>query len=195
MAYSLDHVRVLVVDDMKPMLTLVQSVLKAFGFKQIILAQNGDEAFEALCRHDPDIVLTDWMMEPQDGLEFTKRIRRDPASPNPYVPVVMMTGFSSRLRVESARDQGITEFLVKPFAAKDLYDRIVQVIERPRQFVDSGEFFGPDRRRKRDDDYEGPFKRATDDEKKKRNAKNMGKEEQRYAAEIIKKLKDDVKSI
>lgn len=100
-------------------------------------------------------------MQPYDGIELIRRIRRDPRSPNKFVPIIMMTGYSHRARVEQARDMGVTEFLVKPFTAKDLYTRIEQLIERPRQFVDAGEgtYFGPDRRRRRKEEYAGPRRR------------------------------------
>lgn len=188
MAYTLEKARILVVDDMKPMLTLAQSVLKTFGFEHVYIAQNGEEGFEKVCKHDPDLIITDWMMEPMDGLEFTKKVRRDPLAPNPYVPILMMTGFSSRLRVENARDYGITEFLVKPFTARDLYTRVEQIIEKPRQFVDAGEFFGPDRRRKRLKDYRGPRRREADKEEAEPKTK-----EEKQAADILKKLREEAK--
>ncbi len=71
-----------------------------------------------------------------------------------------MTGFSERRRVFQARDSGVTEFLVKPFNARDLYRRISQIIERPRQFVRSEDFFGPDRRRKSLEEYQGAERRS-----------------------------------
>ena len=77
-----------------------------------------------------------------------------------------MTGYSNRVRVEHARDEGITEFLAKPYTSRDLYNRIVQIIEKPRQFVKNKEFFGPDRRRRSDGDYEGPKKRGKDKDKR-----------------------------
>src|SRR5262245_28441727 len=110
MPYNLEKAKILILDDMKPMIALAGSVLKIFGFKNIFTADNGEEAFQLVCKHDPDLIITDWMMEPMDGLEFTKMLRRNPLTPNPYVPIMMMTGFSSRLRVESARDMGVTEF-------------------------------------------------------------------------------------
>jgi len=191
MAYQLTDVRILVVDDMKPMAILTKSILNIFGFTQVFTARDGEEAFEILCKHDPDIVLTDWMMEPVDGLEFTERIRRDKMAPNPYVPVIMMTGFSSRLRVENARDIGITEFLVKPFSSRDLYTRIVQIIEKPRQFVEAGAFFGPDRRRKRNKDYDGPRRRDADEAK----TQEPETKEQRLAVDILRKLREDAKNV
>lgn len=188
MAYTLEKVKILIVDDMKPMLALTKSILTIFGFTNVETAENGEDAFKILCKQDPDLVITDWMMEPMNGLELAERIRRDPLSPNPYVPVLMMTGFSSRLRVEGARDKGITEFLVKPFAARDLYARITQIIEKPRQFVDSGNFFGPDRRRKRSEGYEGPRRRDNDENEASANADAQ-------ITDILKKLRDEAKNI
>lgn len=79
-------------------------------------------------------------MKPVDGISLTRRLRNDPLSPNQYVPVILMTGFSEKRRVMQARDVGVTEFLVKPFNARDLYRRIAQIIEKPRQFVRSEDF-------------------------------------------------------
>ena len=191
MAYQLDHVKVLIVDDMQPMLDLTRSVLETFGFTQIFTAENGEKAFEIAKEHDPDFIITDWLMDGMDGLELTKKIRTDKDSPNQFVPIIMMTGFSSKLRVENARDIGITEFLVKPFNAKDLYARVFQIIEKPRQFVSTEEFFGPDRRRKRIKDYKGPRRRSADP-----FADNVGQSEtDSVANEILAKLKEDVKNI
>ncbi len=190
MAYTLDKTKILIVDDMKPMLALTRSVLSIFGFKAIFTADNGEEAFDLLRKNDPDLVITDWIMEPMDGLELTARIRRDPMAPNPYVPVIMMTGFSSRLRVEKARDSGITEFLVKPFSARDLYVRVVQIVEKPRQFVDTGEFFGPDRRRRDDRAYMGTRRRDEDMQKEDASA-----EDNKKISDILKKLREEAKTI
>lgn len=191
MAYKLDTARILIVDDMMPMLTLTKSILNIFGFKQVFTASNSEEAFELVIKHDPDLIITDWIMEPMDGLELTKKIRREPLVPNPYVPIIMMTGFSSRFRVESARDTGITEFLVKPFSSRDLYNRVVQIIEKPRQFVEAGEFFGPDRRRKRGKDYAGP-RRRDNDESKKTAPKTQ---EQKLAVDVLRKLREEAKNV
>lgn len=148
---------------MKPMLSLTTSILKLFGFTEIYQAQNGEDGFKKFCQHNTDIILTDWLMEPCDGLEMTRLVRNESSSPNRFVPIVMMTGYSHRMRVESARDIGVTEFLVKPFRARDLYARIEQLVEKPRRFVDTGEFFGPDRRRrKKDGNAQVPQRRESD---------------------------------
>jgi CheY-like chemotaxis protein len=192
MTYKFNSAKLLVVDDMLPMQTLLRSLLGLFGFKEIEVAENGQDGFKKLCKFDPDVVLVDWMMEPMDGIEMTEKIRNDPMSPNRFVPVILMTGFSSRLRVERARDIGITEFLVKPFTARDLYEKIEHVIERPRQFVDSRNFFGPDRRRKRDDDYDGPHRRMEDFEKEKNKLTSSQSKAQK---ELLSQLRNDLKNI
>jgi two-component system, chemotaxis family, chemotaxis protein CheY len=162
MSYQFDKISVLVVEDNQPMAMMVKGILETFGIGGITLARNGEEGFEVFCRHNPDIVLADWMMKPMDGIRLTRLIRNEPRSPNPFVPIILMTGFSEKNRVMEARDGGVTEFLVKPFQAKDLYKRIAQVIERPRQFVRTTEFFGPDRRRRDEESFGGPWRRQTD---------------------------------
>jgi CheY-like chemotaxis protein len=163
MSYQMHRISVLVVEDNLPMLDITKSLLLTFGVGQVYTAHNGEMGFERFCAHNPDIVIADWMMKPMDGISFTRKIRNDPLSVNPYVPVILMTGFSERRRVLQARDAGVTEFLVKPFNARDLYKRIAQVIERPRQFVRSEDFFGPDRRRKVEGQvYDGPRRREGD---------------------------------
>jgi hypothetical protein len=64
--------------------------------------------------------------------------------------------------VFEARDAGVTEFVAKPVTAKAVLERIHAVIYRPRPFVRTKDYFGPDRRRKDDPGYEGPWRRATD---------------------------------
>ncbi|MCB1529947.1 MAG: response regulator [Rhodospirillales bacterium] len=162
MTYRLHDVKVLVVDDMPPMLSLTKSILKIFGFTNVIGAVNGEDAFHEFTFGKPDIIITDWLKGPFTGLDLIEKIRKAPKSENPFVPVILMTGYTSRARVEQARDHGVTEFLMKPFSARDLYSRIVQVIEKPRQFVDSPNFFGPDRRRRKNVVYSGVGKRETD---------------------------------
>ncbi|MFN3827498.1 MAG: response regulator [Micavibrio sp.] len=162
MAYKMHNISVLVVEDNLPMLEITKSLLLTFGVGHVITAQNGEIGFRRFCEINPDIVIADWMMKPVDGISLTRIIRNDPRSPNPYVPIVLMTGFSEKRRVFQARDAGVTEFLVKPFNARDLYKRMVQVIERPRQFVRASDFFGPDRRRHSRGPYDGPMRRDTD---------------------------------
>ena len=164
MAYDFRNVTVLVVEDNQPMCDMVLSLLDAFGIKRAHSARNGEEGYKAYLKHKPDVIIADWMMKPVDGILFTQKIRTNPGSPNPYVPIILMTGFSEKKRVVTARDSGVTEFLVKPFTARDLYKRLAQIIERPRQFVKTEVFFGPDRRRKQEEHFEGSIKRFDDNQ-------------------------------
>lgn len=162
-SYKFDSVKLLIVEDNEPMMRLVQSIMQSFGCVNIHTAISGLDGLNAYNKVNPDLIIADWMMNPMDGITMTERIRRDTRGPNLFVPIILMTGFSQRHRVEEARDSGVTEFLVKPFNVNDMYKRIVQVIEKPRKFVKADEFFGPDRRRKEDGDYVGAKKRSSDE--------------------------------
>jgi DNA-binding response OmpR family regulator len=101
-------------------------------------------------------------MKPMDGLEFTREIRLSKRSINPFMPIIMITGHTEKHRVEAARDAGVTEFLAKPITPHSLYSRLAEIVERPRAFVRSESYFGPDRRRKALEHYAGPWRRHDD---------------------------------
>ncbi|PZP57288.1 MAG: response regulator [Micavibrio aeruginosavorus] len=162
MTLALDKLSILVVEDTPAMQKLLVSVLTSLGFPKPLKASNGVQGFEMFQRHNPDIVITDWLMSPGDGLEMTRKIRNNIYSPNKMVPVILLTGYSSLSRVEEARDAGVTEFLVKPFTAIDVSKRIMHVINNPRDFVSIKEYFGPDRRRRKEDTYSGPRRRENE---------------------------------
>ncbi len=144
------------------MLVLLVSTLNILGINNIVKAKQGEEAFTKFQKHNPDLVITDWLMEPVDGLHLVRNIRHNAMSVNRRVPVINMTGFSALPRVEKARDFGVTEFLVKPFTAESLSKRLTSIIEKPRDFIETEDFFGPDRRRRRNKNYHGPFRRDDD---------------------------------
>ena len=156
--YRLDRVSVLVVDDNKNMRSLMRAVLEALGCKNIYEANDGEHGLSKLREANVDLVITDWNMEPMDGLELTRRVRTDPDTKDPYLPVIMLSGHTERHRVMEARDAGVTEFVAKPVAARSLYTRIVTIIEHPRPFVKTTSYFGPDRRRQ-DLPFPGPERR------------------------------------
>jgi DNA-binding response OmpR family regulator len=74
-------------------------------------------------------------------------VRTAKDSPNPYVPIIMLSGFTEHRRITEARDAGINEFLAKPISAKSIYQRVATIIDNPRPFIRAKNFFGPDRRR------------------------------------------------
>jgi DNA-binding response OmpR family regulator len=109
-----------------------------------------------------DLVMTDLTMGPLDGIDFVNLLRNSPDSPAPFVPVIMITGHSTMRRVAEARDAGVNEFLAKPVTARGVIHRINLLIEHPRQFIRCAGYFGPDRRRRQDPAFTGPWRRQGD---------------------------------
>lgn len=162
MALKLERLNVLVIEDTKPMLDLIGHVLDKLGVGYVQTTMDPLKAQEMVRRDNPDIIMCDWEMPEMDGIEFTKDIRTNTLYPNRMVPIIMISGYGMSERVASARDAGVTEFIVKPFTATDLTKRIMHVINHPRDFVESEDYTGPDRRRKQDPAYKGPFRRHDD---------------------------------
>jgi len=160
--YELDTVKVLIVDDSLHMRQILKSLLNGLGIHGVIEAEDGGEAYNLLQEHDVDLVLCDLIMEPVDGFTFVENVRTRDDSPDPFLPIIIISGYTERFRVHEARDHGATEVLAKPISAKELASKIRAVIETPRPFIKAREYFGPDRRRARKSDlfYTGEERRT-----------------------------------
>ena len=162
MSTGLEALRVLVADDNQHMRAILVVMLNSFGIKAIREVKDGSDGIEALRRWPADLAVVDFQMEPVDGVAFTRMVRTAPDTPNPYLSIIMLTGHSEMSRVTEARDAGVNEFIVKPLTAKALVDRINACIYRQRPFIRSANYFGPDRRRKDDPYFGGPWRREAD---------------------------------
>lgn len=152
-------ISILIVDDNQHMRRILKELLRAAGVTDVKEASDPVEAFEYLKASLIDLLLVDLAMPLIDGVEFTKMIRTNEDSPNPFLPIIMITGHSERSRVNAARDAGVNEFLVKPVTARSLMERLTLIVNKPRNFVKSKEYFGPDRRRRPDPNYSGSERR------------------------------------
>lgn len=161
-AYDLMNVKVLVVDSNRFMRHILRQVLHALNIRHVREADDSAEAFKILKTFDADLVTVDFNVAPITGVEFAKMVRTAKDSPNPYVPIIMVTAYSEQAVVCQARDAGIDEFLTKPISAQSLYARIVSVIDRRRAFVKCKSYFGPDRHRRDDSEYQGLRRREGD---------------------------------
>jgi CheY-like chemotaxis protein len=160
MAYNLEQLAIMVVDDNHHMVVLVKHILVSLGIKNVREARDSADAIELLGSYPCDIVICDYNMQPLDGVDFVKLLRTSPDSPNAHVAVIMMTGHTEYRTVAAGRDAGVNEFLAKPISVKSLCERIVHVIEKPRPFIRSRRYTGPDRRRKQVP-FDGPERRKT----------------------------------
>ncbi|WP_374634572.1 response regulator [Ferrovibrio sp.] len=160
MAYKLNNVACLVLDSNQNHMQLIKEVLRPLGVNKVSEAQNAKDALAFLENNVIDILFTEWHMDgDMDGIAFVEWVRKNPASKNVFVPIIMVTAQSEEWKVIKSRDAGVTEFLVKPFSATTMARRITTVIENPRTFVRTEEFFGPDRRRHRAFNYTGTERR------------------------------------
>ena len=159
---SLRSLHVLLVDDNPNMRAIVAAMLNSIGVKKLTEVEDGSAALDILRREAIDIAIVDFRMKPMDGVGFTRAVRTQADSANPYLPFNMMTGHSEKSRVTEARDAGVTEFVTKPVKVQTLLTRLEAVILRPRPFVRAPGYFGPDRRRTRAAAYAGPLRRADD---------------------------------
>lgn len=165
---ALADIRVLIVEDNSHMATILRTIMQSFGVREIIDARDAAAAFEMARSSYPDLALVDYELGDITGIEFTRFIRQAEDSPNPFLPIILVTAHSERSRVLEAINAGVNEFIVKPLSAQALLERLRAVVERPRPFVKVPGYFGPDRRRREDPTYKGKRRRASDSGSKER---------------------------
>jgi two-component system, chemotaxis family, chemotaxis protein CheY len=159
---DLANMSVLAIDDQPFFRALLVEVLRSIGITDVAVAEDGIAGLKLFEERIPDIVITDWMMPNLDGVALTKKIRSHPIEARRQTPVILVTAANQRSKIEFARACGIDEFVLKPISAKSIVDRLREVIEKPRPFVNLRTYAGPCRRRRSDPGFLGPYRRFDD---------------------------------
>ena len=152
--------RILVVEDSELYCQQLSQILAGPG-REVALAHDGTSALELLVDRPYSLVITDLALPGVSGLDLIREIRRMGGEER-FMPIIMLTGYADMQRVNAALNAGMTEFLRKPVTAKDILLRLQAAILNARPFVTAGQYFGPDRRRRRDEPETAPKRRASD---------------------------------
>jgi two-component system, chemotaxis family, chemotaxis protein CheY len=117
---------VLVVDDYKTMLRIISNLLKQLGFENVEEASDGTEALEKMKKSSYGLVISDWNMEPMTGYELLLKVRADDGLKR--TPFIMVTAESKTENVIAAKKAGVNNYIVKPFNAATLKQKITAVL-------------------------------------------------------------------
>ena len=116
---------VLVVDDYSTMVRIIRNLLRQLGFADVDDARDGAAALAKMRAKRYGLVISDWNMEPMTGYELLKEVRADPAlGPTPFI---MVTAESKTENVIAAKKAGVNNYIVKPFNAQTLQNKIQSV--------------------------------------------------------------------
>jgi two-component system, chemotaxis family, chemotaxis protein CheY len=117
---------ILVVDDYRTMVRIVRNLLHQLGFENVEDASDGVSALAKLRTQSFGLVISDWMMEPMSGIELLRQVRADPKLQ--ALPFIMITAENRKDRVAEAERAGADAYVVKPFNAEVLSERIAAVM-------------------------------------------------------------------
>ena len=117
---------ILVVDDYKTMVRIIRNLLKQLGFQNVDDAHDGSEALSKIRQKSYGLVISDWNMEPMTGFELLKEVRADEKIKG--TPFIMITAESKTENVVAAKQAGVNNYIVKPFNAATLKNKISSVI-------------------------------------------------------------------
>ncbi|WP_424813841.1 chemotaxis response regulator CheY [Roseococcus sp. YIM B11640] len=120
------NMNVLIVDDYKTMLRIIRNLLKQLEFDNVEEATDGAEALAKLRAGNFGLVISDWNMEPMTGLDLLKEVRADARLK--HLPFIMITAESKTENVVAAKQAGVSNYIVKPFNAETLREKIEKVL-------------------------------------------------------------------
>lgn len=126
------NMKILVVDDFSTMRRIIKNLLRDLGFNNTQEADDGLTALPMLQAESFDFLVTDWNMPGMQGIDLLKAVRADPELAN--LPVLMVTAESKRDQIVEAAQAGVSGYIVKPFTAQTLEEKIEKIFER----VDAG---------------------------------------------------------
>jgi two-component system chemotaxis response regulator CheY len=122
------RMKVLVADDFATMRKIVRNILKQIGFDDIVEAEDGQAALQILKNENIGLVVTDWNMPNMTGLELLEKIRTDPKTSK--LPVLMVTAEGLKENVVAAVKAGVNNYVVKPFTAEVLQEKLEQIFKK-----------------------------------------------------------------
>jgi two-component system chemotaxis response regulator CheY len=117
---------ILIVDDYKTMLRIIRNLLRQLDFNNVEEATDGAEALTKLRGGAFGLVISDWNMQPMTGLQLLQEVRADGRLKN--MPFIMVTAESKTENVVAAKQAGVSNYIVKPFNAETLKEKIEKVL-------------------------------------------------------------------
>ena len=120
--------KILVVDDFSTMRRIVKNLLKDLGFTNTVEADDGKTALPILQAGGVDFLVTDWNMPVMTGIDLLKAVRSDPELVD--LPVLMVTAEAKREQIIMAAQAGVNGYVIKPFTAATLEEKIEKIFER-----------------------------------------------------------------
>jgi two-component system chemotaxis response regulator CheY len=121
---------VLVVDDYNTMIRIIRNLLRQLGFRDVDEANDGSAALTKMRKRKYGLVISDWNMEPMTGYDLLQEVRSDPELYD--TPFIMVTAESKTENVIAAKKAGVSNYIVKPFNAHTLKNKIDAVFPDPR---------------------------------------------------------------
>ena len=120
--------KILIVDDFSTMRRIIKNLLRDLGFNNTQEADDGSTALPMLQKGDFDFVVTDWNMPGMQGIDLLKAIRADDSLK--HLPVIMVTAEAKREQIIAAAQAGVNGYVVKPFTAATLKEKLDKIFER-----------------------------------------------------------------
>ncbi len=122
------NMKILIVDDFSTMRRIIRNLLRDLGFNNTLEADDGKTAWPVMQSGGIDLLITDWNMPGMQGIDLLKAVRADPKTNK--TPVLMVTAESKKEQIVEAAQAGVNGYIVKPFTAQTLKEKLEKIFER-----------------------------------------------------------------
>lgn len=140
--------KILLVDSDLYIANIMKSILEAFEVSSVKITPSNKDGLNLLKRYRYDCVFIDNLLQENSGLELVEQIRKSVAENIQETPVILCTAYTGLNTLLKARDVGVTEILAKPVSPEQIMQKLGNALFKPREFIVSEQFLGPDRRRR-----------------------------------------------
>lgn len=143
---NLEQSTVLLIDDNAQALDMLSSVFQGFGVKEQIKCASATAAVRVIQQRAVDLIVVDCADPEMDSYAFARWLRRETPAPLRFIPIILLTGHAAQSKVQEGRDCGVSFVVAKPLTPAVLLKRILWLAGDEREFVESPNYVGPDRR-------------------------------------------------
>lgn len=159
---NLQNASVVLLDGSELGMQILKQIFAGLGARKLRCFSSGREALDFARSMEINLIVASDSLADMSGFEFVKTLRRAGLQPNSFTPAIMVTGHTRRAEVANARDCGANFVVAKPMSPQVLLERVLWVAQESRPFVEAGDYLGPDRRFKENEEEAKPARRRGD---------------------------------
>ena len=141
--FDISGCKIVILEDSPFMAGLLANLLQSFDALNLKITDNLTEFQDMLVNFGPDLILSDWELKGFGGADIVQLVRENNNIGNRCTPIIVITGYTERERITKMLALGVDDVIVKPISGEQLFGRICNLIQNPKEYVEGPKYLGP----------------------------------------------------